>query len=163
MCAPVRSCSFPCLPQSPRTPAEEVQFQAALGTMADLYASALSTVVLQLTVVPPMPPEYRGAVQMVGLPQGITEGRLRDALSSVGLPEALLAALTSVNCTGFEVHGKGGASGEARLVCASHPQATELVAWLGSGRDDCADLPPTAKAFLAYNETAYHNRGATPS
>jgi len=47
-----------CLPQEPRDPEEEKKFQLGLARMASLYASITGTTVLQLTEVPPEPPDW---------------------------------------------------------------------------------------------------------
>eukprot|EP00966_Prymnesium_polylepis_P183158 4244597-Prymnesium_polylepis.1 len=39
---------FACVPQRPRSPVDEVKYQAALGVMVDLYASPRATTVLRL-------------------------------------------------------------------------------------------------------------------
>jgi len=48
---------FCCLPQSPRSAAEQAIFGQALNSMGDLYASAVGTCVLQLKLVPDLGPD----------------------------------------------------------------------------------------------------------
>ena len=138
------------LHQCPRSTEEDVQFQAALGSMADLYASPLSTVVMQLTVVPAMPSNFDGVVHMLNLPTGSDEHKLREAFQAVGMPETLQRQIETVQML---------ADSEARLSCTSHSIAEALVTWMEEGHDDCADLPQGVAVFLAYNETPYENRG----
>ena len=55
------------LPQLPRTADEENAFGRALEVMADLFASAVGTTVLQIREVPPRPKEFDGALCLFNL------------------------------------------------------------------------------------------------
>ena len=54
-------------PGGARTSEEEGAFKRALGVMADVYASAVGTTVLQLAEIPPRPREFDGALCLFGL------------------------------------------------------------------------------------------------
>ena len=69
---------FASLFQKPRTEAEDATFAAGLRVMANLYASAVGTCVLQLPEVPPRPSEQLGAVRVCRLPHHLLEPRFRN-------------------------------------------------------------------------------------
>eukprot|EP00964_Phaeocystis_antarctica_P014401 scaffold7924_cov70-Phaeocystis_antarctica.AAC.5 len=67
-----------------RTPEENEAFGNALGVMADVYASAVGTTVLQLREIPPRPKDHDGALCLFGLYDGVDEPAIRAALGSFG-------------------------------------------------------------------------------
>ena len=71
-------------PGGMRTPEENEAFAKALGVMADVYASAVGTTVLQLKEIPPRPKDHDGALCLFGLVDGADEPAIRAALGSFG-------------------------------------------------------------------------------
>ena len=70
ICLCVAPHSYASLYQHPpggrRTPEENEAFGRALSVMADVYASAVGTTVLQIKEIPPRPKEYDGALCLFG-------------------------------------------------------------------------------------------------
>eukprot|EP00966_Prymnesium_polylepis_P138036 3189226-Prymnesium_polylepis.1 len=52
--------------------------------MADVYASAVGTTVLQIAEIPPRPAEFDGAVCLFGVGNTVTEEHVRGALTRYG-------------------------------------------------------------------------------
>ena len=71
-------------PGGRRTPEEDKAFGRALRAMADVYASAVGTTVLQLKEIPPRPKDHDGALCLFGLIDGADEAAIRAALDSFG-------------------------------------------------------------------------------
>ena len=67
-----------------RTDAENEAFKRALDVMADVYASAVGTTVLQMKEIPPRPREFDGALCLYGLKPGVQEASIRDVLGRFG-------------------------------------------------------------------------------
>ena len=63
---------------------EDASFKRALEVMADLYASAIGTTVLQFKEVPPRPKKYDGALALFDLAAGANEEIIRSAFSRFG-------------------------------------------------------------------------------
>ena len=72
------------LPQAPRSPSDIEMFKRALSGINEVYASAISTLVLQLKEIPPRPAEYDGWVCLFGLATGTTEQAIRAAFERFG-------------------------------------------------------------------------------
>lgn len=76
---------FGSLPQKPRTAPEDAAFKEGLRVMANMYASALGTSVLQLREVPVRPKQDVGAMRACRLPAGFaTEKAIRNAYQRFG-------------------------------------------------------------------------------
>ena len=76
---------FASLPQKPRTPSEDEAFKRGLRVMANLYASAIGTCVLQLKEVPIRPRSEVGAVRVCRLRPGVsTAATLQQAYGRFG-------------------------------------------------------------------------------
>ena len=69
-------------PGGKRTPAEEEAFQRALKVMADIYASAVGTTVLQLKSIPIRPERFDGKLCLFGLRDD--EATVRHVLDRFG-------------------------------------------------------------------------------
>ena len=52
--------------------------------MADVYASAVGTTVLQVKEIPPRPARFDGAICLFGLQAGVSEAAVRKALGHCG-------------------------------------------------------------------------------
>ena len=65
-----------------RSEEEEAAFKRALGVMADVYASAVGTTVLQLKEISPRPAELDGLVCLFGLKPGVDEATIRNAFGA---------------------------------------------------------------------------------
>ena len=52
--------------------------------MADVYASAVGTTVLQIKEIPPRPARFDGAICLFGLQAGVSEAAVREALGQCG-------------------------------------------------------------------------------
>ena len=80
-------CSYASLYQHPpegrRTPEEESSFKRALDVMADTYASAVGTTVLQLKEIPSRPADYDGAICLYGS-NATDDASVRKVLSQFG-------------------------------------------------------------------------------
>ena len=72
------------LPQAPRSLSDDEMFKRALSGINEVYASAISTAVLQLKEIPPRPVEYDGWVCLFGLAEGTTERAVRAAFERFG-------------------------------------------------------------------------------
>ena len=70
------------LHQHPRTPAQDAAFGAALGVMADGYASALGTCVARFDLIPPCPAELAAGRLCARAPRA--RARASPAASRVG-------------------------------------------------------------------------------
>ena len=101
--------------QLPRNPVEEEAFGRALKVMMDLYASAIGTTcaaaplpfpsmhqtiltgtnasrrVLQIKDIPTRPAEYDGLLCLGGVPTGIDEAKIKEALERFGTIESCVA------------------------------------------------------------------------
>ena len=77
-------------PRATRTPEEEASFKRALKAMADMYASAVGTTVLQLKEIPPRPQAFDGRLCLFRLKPGVNEEAIRDAFGEVGLARCSL-------------------------------------------------------------------------
>jgi hypothetical protein len=64
---------FSCLYQWPRTPDQELAFQASLQVLAPAFASPLGTTVARCAVVPPCPAEHASAVAVFAAPDAPRE------------------------------------------------------------------------------------------
>ena len=71
-------------PNGRRTAEQEESFKRALGAMADVYASAVGTTVLQLKEIPSCPTEFHGRLSIFGLGQGVNVSDIRSALGTFG-------------------------------------------------------------------------------
>ena len=63
---------------------EQEAFDRALKVMADVYASAVGTTVLQLKEIPPRPTEFDGAICLFDLKPGVDEAAIRASLGGFG-------------------------------------------------------------------------------
>ena len=77
-------CIYQHPPGGRRSDEEEASFQRGLQVMADLYASAIGTTVLQLKEIAPRPKEYDGLLALYGLKNGTDEAMLHRELSCFG-------------------------------------------------------------------------------
>jgi hypothetical protein len=73
---------FQNLPDRDRTPDERAAFARAIKVMADVYASAVGTTVLQSREIPPRPESFDGALCLFGLKTG--EAAIRETLGCFG-------------------------------------------------------------------------------
>jgi len=73
---------FQNLPDRERTPDERAAFARAIKVMADVYASAVGTTVLQSREIPPRPESFDGALCLFGLKTG--EAAIRETLGCFG-------------------------------------------------------------------------------
>ena len=71
-------------PGGKRTLEEDEAFGRALRVMADVYASAVGTTVLQVKEIPPRPKDHDGALCLFGLVGGADEAAIRAALVRFG-------------------------------------------------------------------------------
>ena len=71
-------------PGGKRTTDEQEAFDRALKVMADVYASAVGTTVLQLKEIPPRPKEFDGALCLWDLKPDVDEASIRAALGGFG-------------------------------------------------------------------------------
>ena len=71
-------------PGGKRTSEEDQAFKRALKVMADVYASAVGTTVLQIKEIPPRPAEFDGALCLFGLEDGKDEAAIRAAFGRFG-------------------------------------------------------------------------------
>jgi hypothetical protein len=67
-----------------RSDDEEAAFRGAIEVMGDLYASAIGTTVLQIKEIPPQLAEYKGALCLFNLSEGVDESKIRAALVQFG-------------------------------------------------------------------------------
>lgn len=81
--------SFASLHQKPRDAHEDECFGRALHVMADVYASAVGTTVLQIKEIPPRPPSLDGALCLFGVTEGTSEASLREQLRQFGAVERI--------------------------------------------------------------------------
>lgn len=131
---------FGSLPQKPRTPAEDATFKEGLRVMANLYASAIGTAVLQLKRIPPCPKEAVGAIRVCRIPSGFaTKTALTKAFASVG-------EVTDVVVRGAD---------EATVVYRTKESAAKAL-WYNR-----RTLGLSEDVYLCseYNDRAYDNRG----
>jgi hypothetical protein len=75
---------FQNLPDRERTPDERAAFGRAIKVMADVYASAVGTTVLQSREIPPRPMAFDGALCLFGLKPTTGEAAVRTTLGSFG-------------------------------------------------------------------------------
>ena len=75
---------FQNLPDRDRTPDESAAFKRAIMVMADVYASAVGTTVLQSREIPPRPEAFDGALCLFGLKATKGEAAVRETLGSFG-------------------------------------------------------------------------------
>ena len=71
-------------PGGKRTAAQDAAFKDALNVMADVYASAVGTTVLQLKEIPPRPARFDGVLCLFGLTVSADEAVIREALGCFG-------------------------------------------------------------------------------
>ena len=145
-CTRMPTCAPACPPvhtyahQVPRTEAEEASFDSALTVMADLYASAVGTSVLQLREVPERPERMEGVVCMQHLAAGTTLRHLRAAVAT--------------SCVGALKVTMASDDAHAHLRFRSDEEASEMMA---SGSEEirklCADVVPL------YNDASFDQRG----
>ena len=132
-----------CLYQHPaggkRTEEEDASFCRALDVMADLYASAVGTTVLQFKEIPPRPKEFEGGLALFGLADEANETTIRSELSRFG-------AITSVTVGGWP---------PAVVRFGAHEAVEAALAALGASPPAalCQDL-----AHL-YKEVPYDDKG----
>jgi len=122
------------LPQEPREPEEREAFRRALSGINEVYASAISTVVLQLKEIPPRPAEYNGWVCLFNLATGKDERAVRAAFERFG----------RIKSVSLEPSG-------ARVCFYSHESA--CAAKRAGSVDGLCDGIDTE-----YNETSYDGR-----
>jgi hypothetical protein len=79
---------FQNLPDRERTPDERAAFERAIMVMADVYASAVGTTVLQSREIPPRPKAFDGALCLFGLKLTTDEAALRETLGGFGTIDA---------------------------------------------------------------------------
>ena len=77
------------LPQAPRSRDDSEMFKRAISGINEVYASAISTAVLQLKEIPPRPVEYDCRVCLFGLAEGKTETAVRAAFERFGAVESV--------------------------------------------------------------------------
>jgi hypothetical protein len=75
---------FQNLPDRTRTPDERAAFERAIMVMADVYASAVGTTVLQSREIPPRPKAFDGALCLFGLKPTTGEAAVRETLGGFG-------------------------------------------------------------------------------
>jgi len=75
---------FQNLPDRDRTPDESAAFKRAIMVMADVYASAVGTTVLQSREIPPRPEAFDGALCLFGLKATKGEAAVRETLGCFG-------------------------------------------------------------------------------
>ncbi|KOO27955.1 hypothetical protein Ctob_003240, partial [Chrysochromulina tobinii] len=75
---------FQTLPDRERTPDESDAFKRAIKVMADVYASAVGTTVLQSREIPPRPEAFDGALCLFGLKPTTGEDSIRETLGCFG-------------------------------------------------------------------------------
>ena len=75
---------FQNLPNRDRTPDESAAFKRAIMVMADVYASAVGTTVLQSCEIPPRPEAFDGALCLFGLKATKGEAAVRETLGCFG-------------------------------------------------------------------------------
>jgi Ran GTPase-activating protein (RanGAP) involved in mRNA processing and transport len=80
---------FQNLPDRERTPDESDAFKRAIKVMADVYASAVGTTVLQSREIPPRPEVFDGALCLFGLKPTTDEAAVRATLGCFGAIVAL--------------------------------------------------------------------------
>jgi ankyrin repeat protein len=79
---------FQNLPDRDRTPDESAAFKRAIMVMADVYASAVGTTVLQSREIPPRPEAFDGALCLFGLKATKGEAAVRETLGCFGAIDA---------------------------------------------------------------------------
>jgi hypothetical protein len=79
---------FQNLPDRERTPDESAAFGRAIKVMADVYASAVGTTVLQSREIPPRPKAFDGALCLFGLKPTTGEDSIRETLGCFGAIDA---------------------------------------------------------------------------
>ena len=129
--------SYASLYQNPpggmRTLEEDEAFIRALSVMADVYASAVGTTVLQIKEIPPRPEEFDGALCIFGQADGADEAAIREAFCSFG-----------------DIKPIDFASGVPVIRFASH------IAAIAANK---ADKPELCEGLdLLYNERSYDGR-----
>ena len=117
-----------------RTEDEQEAFKRALHVMADVYASAVGTTVLQIKEIPPRPEEFDGALCLFELADGADETAIRAAFRSFGGIKAVESA-----------------RGTAVIRFASHSAATAAKKLAGT-LELCKALD------FQYNERSYDER-----
>eukprot|EP00900_Chrysochromulina_parva_P019272 jgi/Chrpa1/27346/Chrysochromulina_OHIO_Genome00027313-RA len=80
---------FQKLPDRDRTPDERAAFDRAIKVMADVYASAVGTTVLQSREIPPRPEAFDGALCLFGLKPTMGAAAVRETLGCFGSIVAL--------------------------------------------------------------------------
>jgi len=80
---------YPSLFQHPRDATQVAIFKRAIKIMADLYASAIGTTVLQLKEIPLRPKEYDGVICLFEMAKGADEAAVRMALETFGAIESI--------------------------------------------------------------------------
>jgi hypothetical protein len=80
---------FQNLPHRERTPDERAAFKRAIMVMADVYASAVGTTVLQSREIPRRPKAFDGALCLFGLKHTTGEAAVRETLGGFGTIKAL--------------------------------------------------------------------------
>ena len=80
---------FQNLPDRERTPVERAAFGRAIMVMADVYASAVGTTVLQSREIPPRPESFHGALCLFGLKPMAREAAVHEAFGGFGTIVAL--------------------------------------------------------------------------
>ena len=75
---------FQNLPDRERTPDESAAFKRAIMVMADVYASAVGTTVLQSREIPPRPKAFDGALCLFGLKPTTGADAVRETLGCFG-------------------------------------------------------------------------------
>ena len=128
------------LPQPPRSDAQEASFQRALMVMADLYASAVGTTVLQLKEIPARPVEFDGWLRLGCVNYGMTA-------------EAVCAALSRCGNVG-QCLELGPGSFRMRFECHQQAEAA-LATW----QTLSSTLGTKSYCFIEYNGRPYDDRG----
>ena len=130
-------------PGERRTPDQNDAFSRALDVMADVYASAVGTTVLQLKEIPARPAEFDGAVCLFDLATGKDEAAIRAQLQVFGEIASCDLKVNPVTVR-FATHAAALAAKHAGLpssLCASIDMQYNERSYDGrqndvSGRDD---------------------------
>ena len=106
-------------PGGERTPEEDAAFKRALQVMADVYASAVGTTVLQVKEIPPRPKEFDGALCLFGLEDGKDAAAIRAAFGHSGDESVDVELRSGMAVVRFATHDAAlaakRAAGRARL------------------------------------------------
>ena len=128
-------------PGGKRTSEEDQAFRRALKVMADVYASAVGTTVLQIKEIPPRPAEFDGALCLFDLREGVNEKAIRAALDRFGTIKSCELGSRTPTIVRFSEHAAAMAAKDAATM-GDHDLST-----ICGGID------------TLYNERPYEDRG----